>query len=253
MFEKELELAIRAAQAGGSILMAEKQTTVNSAEGKDLKLSTDRDSEAAILSVLREGSPYSILTEERGLQESEERSGFRWIVDPLDGSVNFFRGIKELTCISIALWKEEEPVLGVVFRYASDELFYGVKGKGAFCNGMPIKPSETTKVTQAIVATGFPTYLDYGAEKLMPLLRTAQRFKKVRMLGTAAIMGTFVAAGRVDAYFEDHIALWDIAAAAAIVAAAGGNVRIRPLSGSLCTCMLFANEKLMEDYDAESV
>lgn len=253
MYKEELDLAIRAAKVAGRILNAGGAVTVDSAEGKDIKLSSDKESERTIIGILRSESQYAILSEECGEIAGTDHSGLRWIIDPLDGTANYFKGLKELTCVSIALWKNDEPVLGVVYRYALDELYCGVVGSGAYCSGTLLAPSGVDCVRKAVIATGFPVHRDYGTESLMSFVQTVQRFKKVRMLGAAAIMGTLVAAGKVDVYYEDHIMLWDVAAAAAITAAAGGEVQIERLEDHMCVCKLFANRALMEDFHAESL
>ncbi len=253
MFEKELELAIRAAKTGGALLRRRENIHVNSDAGKDLKLSSDRESEAAILSLLRSETSYPILTEERGLLNGEDDNGLQWIVDPLDGTVNYFRGLTDLCCISIALWRGNEPILGVVYRFETDELFTGICGEGAFHNGEPIRVSGAERMETSILATGFPSYRDYGTESLLSFVRQVQRFKKIRMLGAAAIMGTCVASGWVDAYCEEHIMIWDIAAAASLVKAAGGVAKIELLENGACNCGLFASQALMEEFHAESV
>lgn len=250
MYQKELDLAIRAAKAAGEILKQRNNIWIDSAAGKDLKLSSDKDSERVILRMLREESRCPILSEEHGAVDGQDQSGYRWIVDPLDGTVNYYKNMPELTCISIALWKDDTPVLGVIYRYALDELYWGASGMGAYCNDMLLVPSQTDKVRDAVIATGFPTHRNYDTESLLPFLRTVQQFKKVRMLGAAAIMGVFVAAGHADVYYEDHIMLWDIAAAAAIVSAAGGVSQIHLLDNDMCVCKLFANRALMEDFNA---
>ena len=253
MFEKELELAVRAAKTGGAFLRRRENIHVNSSEGKDLKLSSDRESEAAILSLLRSESAYPVLTEERGAVGKPNESGLRWIVDPLDGTVNYYRGLLDLCCVSVALWRDDVPLLGVVYRFEADELFTGVCGEGAYCNGLPIRVSDAARLEDSIIAAGFPSYRDYGTESLLAFVRKVQRFKKVRMLGAAAIMGTYVAAGRIDAYCEEHIMLWDIAAASALVKAAGGEVSIQLLEDGACDCRLFASRELMEGFDAEGI
>jgi len=250
VYQKELELAIQAAKAAGALLKKRDKININYSEGKDLKLSSDKESEQSIIEILRAKTAYPILSEECGMIGKADQSGYQWIVDPLDGTVNYYKNIPELSCVSIALWKNASPVLGVIYRYAVDELYWGVSGRGAYCNGSRIAPAQTDQIKNAVVATGFPTYRDYRSESLMPFLKVIQRFKKVRMLGAAAIMGVFVAAGKVDAYYEDHIMLWDVAAASAIVAAAGGVVQMELLDHSMCVCKLFANQALMEDFNA---
>lgn len=250
MYESELELAKKAARLAGEFLKQRRDIHVDDLTGKDIKLSSDKDSEKIILDCLQE-SGIPVLSEEKGFvgQEGE----YCWIVDPIDGTQNFFRGMDELVCVSIALWKNQVPVLGVVNRFFMDEFFWGVVGQGAFLNGQPIKPSGANKTEQAIIASGFPVKRNYSTEALSPFIKQVQNFKKVRMFGTAALMGTFVAAGRVDAYCEDEIMLWDVAASTAIVQAAGGATEIEFLEDSKCICKCFATKELLEDYHAKGL
>lgn len=248
MYISELELAITAVKEAGKILANRASMHIDSSIGKDLKLSKDKESEKKIIEVLSAHSDYSILSEENGLKKIGDDS-MLWIVDPLDGTVNYFRNITELSCISIALYNNRQPVLGVIYRFIADELYYGELGKGAFCNGIPIKTSHVELVQDAMLATGLPVNRDYSNESLSTFVKQSQCFKKVRMLGSAALMGAFVAAGRFDVYCEDNIMIWDIAAAAAIVKAAGGEVYIKYIKEDTCICKLFANNILMEDYN----
>ena len=133
MYQKELDLAIRAATAAGEVLKKRENISVSSAEGKDLKLSTDKESEGVIVDLLRTESVYPVLSEECGSVGEADQSGYRWIVDPLDGTVNYYRNIPELSCVSIALWRGDTPVLGVINRYAVDELYWGAAGSGGYC------------------------------------------------------------------------------------------------------------------------
>ena len=119
---KELELAIRAAKEAGNFLKQREDIHVDALEGKDIKLSSDKMSEKIIMDILQE-SEISILSEEFGFKD--EKSKFCWIIDPLDGTINYYRGMDEMACVSIALWKEDRPILGVVYRFMCDELFYG--------------------------------------------------------------------------------------------------------------------------------
>ena len=150
--------------------------------------------------------------------------------------------------MSIALWDGNTPVLGVVNRYHSNEMFEGMIGNGAFLNGEEIHTSSVKEMKDGVMATGFPLKRDYSSEGLSTFIRTVQQFKKTRMLGAAALMGAFVANGRTDAYTEDGIMLWDIAAASAIVSAAGGIVNNICKGGDMYKCELFANEFLYDNY-----
>lgn len=250
MWTKELELAKKAAKTAGEFLKKREGIHVDALEGKDIKLSSDKMSEKIIMDILEE-SGIPVLSEEYGFKGQEGE--LCWIVDPLDGTINYFKGLDELACVSVALWAKDKPVLGAVYRFMKDELFYGAEGEGAFLNGESIKPSSVQETSQAVMATGFPVKRSYDTESLSKFVKQVQCFKKVRMLGAAAIMGTFVSCGRLDAYFEDEIMLWDIAAAVAIVNAAGGATSLELLDNNKCLCKCFATRGLMEDYYAKSL
>lgn len=250
MWSKELELAKEAVKEAGEFLKKREAIRIDALEGKDIKLSSDKMSEKIIMDILGK-SDIPILSEEYGFKGEE--SELCWIVDPLDGTINYFKGLDEFACVSVALWQKDKPVLGVVYRFMKDELFYGCEGKGAYLNGEEIHPSEIKETAQAVMATGFPVKRSYETESLNKFVRQVQCFKKVRMLGAAAIMGTFVSCGRLDAYFEDEIMLWDIAGAVAIVNAAGGATSLEVLEDNKCLCKCFATKELMEDYYAKSL
>ena len=243
LYEHELELAMAAAKKAGGFLSLRKDVFMDSAEGKDIKLSSDKKSEKIIIDVLEE-SEHPILSEECGLIGSGD--GLRWIVDPLDGTANYWRGLDELACVSVALWKNDEPVLGVVYRFSLNELYYGIVGEGAWLNGMPIYTSDIQKIKDATLVTGIPIKFDFE-NGMKRHADNISAFKKIRMLGTAATMGVLVGCGKADAYIEDGIMLWDIAGSAAIVQAAGGSLDIKH-EENICACKLFANKRLMEDY-----
>ena len=245
MYEKEFEAAKKAALKSGEYLRKREKVHIDSADGKDIKLSSDKGSEKILMEEL--GSfGYSILSEEYGMKDIGTE--LCWIIDPLDGTMNYSRGLDDLACVSVALWKGEEPLLGVVYRFKIDELFSGLVGNGAWLNDEPIKPSEVTKMTDAVLATGFPVKRSYDDEALSSFVKSVQGFKKIRMLGAAAIMGTFVACGRIDTYMEEDIMLWDIAAATAIVKAAGGSTQLEMREDNKYLCQLFASEELMKEF-----
>lgn len=250
MWSKELKLAVKAARAAGEFLRKREGIHVDALEGKDIKLSSDKISEKIIMDILEE-SRIPVLSEEFGFKGEEGEKC--WIVDPLDGTINYYKGMDDLACVSIALWVKDRPVLGAVYRFMKDELFYGAEGEGAFLNGAPAAPSDIKETGQAVMATGFPVKRSYDTDSLSKFVKQVQCFKKVRMLGAAAIMGTFVSCGRLDAYFEDEIMLWDVAGAAAIVNAAGGAVSMELLQDNKCLCKCFATRELMEDYYAKSL
>lgn len=247
MYKKLLELAVNTAQIAGEALKNKDDIHIDAENGKDIKLSSDKKSEEIIINNLKQ-TGYSILSEERGLIENN--SEYMWIIDPLDGTANYLKGLNDLTCVSIALWKGSTPILGVIYRPFTNELYYGYQDMGSFYNGEPIKSSGIENISKAFLATGFPVHFDYSDDNLMEYIRNIKRFKKVRMLGAAAIMGTLVATGQIDCYMEDNIMLWDIAAAAAIVKFANGILDIKEKNDYKVNCKFFANEKLMEEYYA---
>jgi myo-inositol-1(or 4)-monophosphatase len=223
MWQKDLELAKRVAQAAGKRLerghTAEQQVLDD--RGRDVKLVADRLSEQLIVRSLREATPYGIVSEESGVQGAISQEAPIWIVDPLDGTLNYGRKLP-LYCVSIGLWQGERPILGVIYDVAHAELFSGLVGEGAWSNGQGIHCSQVAVPAQAVLATGFPVNRDFESEPLQRFLRYVQVFKKVRLLGSAALSLAYLAAGRIDAYAEEDIMLWDVAAGVAIVSAAGG-------------------------------
>ena len=195
---------------------------------RDVKIEGDIRLNRLIVQRLKERSPYSVLSEEEGL--SEGKSGnkeYRWIVDPLDGSLNFLRDIP-FSCISVALWRGDEPLVGVVYDFNHKEMFTGLIGKGAWLNGLPIQVSQVEKSKAAVLCTGFPVGTDFSGPALTNFVRDIQAYKKVRLLGSAALSLAYVASGRADVYRENDIAIWDVAAGIAIVRAAGGVADYRP-------------------------
>ena len=221
-WEREKEAARCAALAAGHFLAVNRdmaqQATGESA--RDVKLKADQEAEVIILDVLSRMALHPVLAEEGG--ETGDLSGQDpiWIVDPLDGTVNYSRGL-DLCCVSIALYKGWDPLLGVVYDFSRHELFSGVVGKGADCNGRALKPSPIDAPEKAILATGFPVNRDFGSASLEEFVQKVRQFKKLRLLGSAALSLVYVAAGRVDAYMEEDIMFWDVAAGLAIARAAG--------------------------------
>ena len=215
---------MEAAREAGDLLrsMSTGSRVVLGASGRDIKMAADLEAEALILSRLAP-SGYAVLAEEGGATGDVAGEAPVWVVDPLDGTMNFSRGIP-FYCTSIALLVEGEPVLGVIHDPVREESFSGLVEGGCWLNGEPITVSSVREAGQAVLATGLPTFGDYSESHLKEFAVRLGRFKKVRMLGSAALMLASVAAGRVDAYAEDDIMLWDVAAGVALVRGAGGYV-----------------------------
>ncbi len=192
---------------------------------RDVKVLADRKLNSLIVERLSEESQYPVLSEEAEfLSGNNKNNDYCWIVDPLDGSFNFSRGIP-INCISIALWKGTNPCLGVVYDFNHDETFSGLIGQGAWLNGNSIKISETKDKSKAVLCTGFPVSTDFSKKSLLDFIEDIREYKKVRLLGSAALSLAYVACGRADIYAENDIKIWDVAAGIALVKAAGGVVK----------------------------
>ncbi|EAK0493961.1 inositol monophosphatase [Campylobacter lari] len=215
---KELEIAKLACYKAGGFLLKLKEKKINSSDGKDIKLQADLDSEKIICEILTSAFSYPILSEESYKISDKERKGVYWIVDPLDGSLNFSQDIP-LCCISIALYKDNNPILGVIYDFYRDEMFSGEVGSGAWLNDKKIIPNNRKKPKkEAVLATGFSSYMSYDKKNLENFILHIQDFKKIRLFGSAALSLAYVACGRVDIYYEKDIAFWDVAAGIAIIA-----------------------------------
>ena len=229
---KYLAIAEKAAMAAGSYLSDHRENiTIKSQYRKDVKISADGESEHLIIDILKEKSNLAILSEEKGIIEAAaESDDLRWIVDPLDGSLNFLRGIPSC-CVSIGLWSRTRPMLGAIYDFNREELFTGIAETGAWLNGNSIKVSEISAENEAVLFTGFPVNTDYSPHALRDYIDQVRVFKKVRLIGSAALSLAYVAAGRGDAYFERDIMLWDVTAGLAILSGAGGKYSIRETNG----------------------
>lgn len=226
-YEKEYLLAIEIVKEVGKYLSSNftKEKIVLSEDGKDIKLFADKEAEKFIINSLSRMSTYPILSEESGEIGDIQSEAPYWIIDPLDGTANYKKNIP-ICCISIAMWEDNEPIFGVIYDFIYDNLYTGIIGKGATFNKTPIIVSKVRKKSQAILATGFPVSRDYSKGSLLKFLKTIQDFKKIRMIGSAALSLALIASGRLDSYYEEDIMIWDVAAGIAIVLAAGGIVKV---------------------------
>lgn len=189
----------------------------------DLVTEMDRRSEALILRTLRENFPgHRIIAEESGTHGAD--NGHSWYVDPLDGTVNYAHGIP-IYSVSIAYAQEGQVRLGVVYDPSQDECFSAAYGRGAWVNGQPIRVSETGELGRALLVTGFPYDMWTTSENnLENHNRFTLRSQGVRRLGSAALDLCYVAAGRLDGFWELKLSPWDIAAGALIAEQAGAAV-----------------------------
>lgn len=198
--------------------------TISNKEGiNNLVTEADHAAEKAIIDVIKNDFPeHFILSEEAG--EIFQDSNYKWIIDPIDGTVNFAHGIP-LCCVSIGVEHHKEIVMASVFNPNMNELYFAEKGKGALLNEKKISVSEQTQVIKACLVTGFPyTYLDMSNGPLQVFERFIRKGIPVRRLGSAAIDLCWVAAGRFDGFYEHKLEAWDSAAGYLIVEEAGGKV-----------------------------
>ena len=189
-------------------------------KGRDIKLEIDRNSEKIIYEELK-STKISFLGEEFGLKKDSE-DGLLWVVDPLDGTSNYFRGIDQC-CVSIALMQNESSLLGVVYNFNSNDIYYASKGNGAYLNDIKIKVSSISDKSSASLTTGFPA--SEKTKNTLDFLGDLSKWKKIRMFGSAALSCAYVASGKCDVYLEKGIYLWDIAAGICLVEEAGGSVK----------------------------
>lgn len=183
----------------------------------------DHASEKAIFEVIKSAYPdHYILSEEAG--NIVQDSAYKWIIDPIDGTINFAHGIP-LNCVSIGVEHNGEMIMGAVYNPHMNELFFAEKGKGALLNERPINVSAESKAINACLVTGFPyTYLDMPNGPLEVFDRFIRKGVPVRRLGSAAIDLCWVACGRFDGFYEHKLEAWDSAAGYLIVEEAGGKV-----------------------------
>ena len=225
-FSKELTIAKKAALEAGNFLKKNKDNlnkTISSTD-RDIKLQADIEAEKIIKDIIKRDSSLGILAEESGMS-SEEFHKNLWVVDPLDGTANYSRNIP-LSCISIALLSDTKPVLGVIYDFNNNELYEGSINTSACLNGKEISVSKIKESQEGILVTGLPNNTDYSDEAITEMVKNFQNWRKVRMIGSAALASAYIASGKADLYMENKSYLWDIAAGAAIVNAAGGEALI---------------------------
>jgi myo-inositol-1(or 4)-monophosphatase len=189
----------------------------------DLVSYVDKEAEEQLVSNLSQLLPEAgFITEEKTINKTGEI--YNWIIDPLDGTTNFIHGVPTYS-VSIALYEEDKPVLGVVYEINRGELFYSYKDGPAFLNNNVISVSKRNSLADSLLATGFPYYKFDKLEQYMQLFaEMMQRCHGLRRIGSAAVDLAYVACGRFDAFFEYNLNSWDIAAGAFIVQQAGGNI-----------------------------
>jgi myo-inositol-1(or 4)-monophosphatase len=260
---KALACAVRAARAAGGLmrrnLFAVKR--INATSAHDIKLELDVRCQKLIERTLHKAFPLVALLGEEGVA-GDPTAPQRWVVDPIDGTVNFTYGVPH-ACVSIALQtkvevqspkskvqtpvkrdESHETIVGVVYDPFCDELWTAIRGQSARLNGKVIHVSDRSTLGEAIVSIGFAKTTATLNATLPYFNELVRRVRKVRMMGAAALALTYVATGRFDAYIERGIRLWDIAAGGLIIECAGGEFWREPISGTHKYRMLASNGRL---------
>ena len=222
----QLEIAKKAAIESGKFLLKNKKKINKKLEAnlKDIKLEADIHSETLIKEIINKESNYSILAEESGKSEEDLGDTF-WVIDPLDGTANYNRDIP-ICCVSIALIHAGDPVLGVIYDFNHDDMYSGSINHKAKLNNNEINVSDIADKSKGTLVTGLPAQTDFSDSAIQKMIGDFQSWKKIRMIGSAAMAAVYVASGKADLYKEYGIYLWDIAAGAAIVKAAGGHISL---------------------------
>jgi len=238
--------AVAAARAAGDLMRLHLRRTkkVNESCHHDIKLDLDVRCQRLITRRLAADFPEIPVLGEEGIDERVRETGARWVVDPIDGTVNYAHGIPH-ACVSIALQLREGPdfqtKVGVVLDPFMNDLWTAIAGRRARLNGRPIHVSRRKGLAESIVTLGFAKSTD-SLNLMLPVFNElVHRVRKIRLMGAAALALTYVADGRFDGYVEGGIRLWDIAAGALIVECAGGICEIQPTSGEFQYSLLCNN------------
>jgi myo-inositol-1(or 4)-monophosphatase len=245
--------ASRIARTVGALMRRELHCAkrAHSVTQHDIKLELDVRCQGLIEKALRRGFPQVALLGEEGVTGAAD-SEYRWVVDPIDGTVNFAYGIPH-ACVSIALQRKEksprladfqdgyQTLAGVVYDPFADELWSAIRGQPARLNGKIIHVSRRPRLNEAVVSIGF-TKSRASLEVMLPYFKAlVHRVRKMRIMGSAALSMTYVACGRFDAYIECEVRLWDIAAGGLIIESAGGEFRHRRTPGGSAFRLVASN------------
>jgi myo-inositol-1(or 4)-monophosphatase len=249
MWDKELDVARHASREAGKILTARFGRVNHIAKKGEIDLVTEADLEAetVIVDIIRSHFPQDgILAEESG--EDARDTAREWLIDPLDGTTNFAHGFP-FFAVSIALQVAGEGVLGIVSNPCLGEHFEALKGAGAFLNQKPIRVSQAKDLQESLLAVGFPYTIRENPQRVMDhLKKMVTRAQGIRRPGSASIDLAYVAAGKIDGFWEEGLKPWDTAAGMVIVKEAGGMVsdyQGRPFSPFMNT-VVASNSRIHE-------
>lgn len=243
-----LNIASNAAKSAGDFLSHDSHVNrdVHAEFDHDIKIEADKQSQEIILDILKAQTHIPILSEESPTDHAD-MNALQWVVDPIDGTFNFYRGIP-VSCVSIGLWQGMQPLLGVIYDFNRQEMFTSIVGQGAWCNGTAINVSNTPSKSKGVLYSGFPSGVDFSDKNILAITRQVQSYCKVRWIGSAALSLAYVACGRADAYYEEDIMLWDIAAGLSMVKAAGGDFKMTQSKKPLAFNVFACNKHLMDGH-----
>ena len=217
---KELEQILKGA---GEILRSYWGKQLEHQQKRDGFLTeADLKSEAYLIEKLTALVPADIWAEESG-QSGSNNNGYRWVIDPLDGTTNFAYGIPYF-CISVALTEDDRPVHAAIYNPLQNDFFYARRGAGAWCNSKKISVSSPDSLSQAVVGLGFSYARDERSSLLLPAQKIVTTVQAVRNLGAIALDLAQAAAGRLDGVFFSHLFWWDVAAGMLLIEEAGGKI-----------------------------
>lgn len=258
---RALDCAVTAAQAAGELLRRNLRAPkrINESSPHDIKLELDVRCQQRIERILARAFPEVAVLGEEGVSGGEAEAEYRWVIDPIDGTVNYTYGIPH-ACPAIALQVRADrlaparrrrslPVtadgyvslVGVTYDPFRDELWTAIRGGPARLNGRPIHVSSRRQLSEAVISIGFAKYAE-NLQRMLPMLgELAPRVRKVRIMGAAALDMVYVATGRFDGYVESGLRLWDIAAGGLILECAGGDFWHQPVPGQPHTYRVVAN------------
>lgn len=222
--KEALSVATDAARKAGAVLQEwSKKFTVKEKSRANLVTEADVNAQDAIVSVIRGRYPDHSFLGEEDLNVAGAKSEFRWIIDPLDGTTNYVHGFP-FYAVSIALECAGELTVAVIYDPTRDEVFSAIKGGGAFLNGTPITPSEISKLSDGFCVASLPPGARGNEPQVGQFLRVLPNARTVQRTGSAALNLSYVACGRVDAYWSGSLKPWDQAGGALLVTEAGGKI-----------------------------
>ncbi len=220
-----LDIAVKAAKLAGKVILGNlgkiSKKDIDLKQTSDFVTHVDKESEEVIIRTIKEHFPDHHIFAEESIKDTETE-GYRWIIDPLDGTTNFIHSYP-VFCVSIALQYKRAVITGVVYDPLRDELYTAERGKGAFLNGTPIRVSAVSDTKDSLITTGFPFKRKDIVDQYLKLFKNILfRVSDLRRAGSAALDLASVACGRCEAFFEVGLSPWDVAAGSLLIQEAGG-------------------------------